>query len=137
MTANQYIKEENKKDRKDTGARGSRFGRWLSDMLDGSLITRSTSASAMPFILYLSAFALFLIFNAYYAEKKAREVDKLRIEMTELRIRHVRTKSEYMYMTRQSELARSLNQRGFVEATQPPVLIYKQEEKGFLGRLFR
>lgn len=105
-------------------------------MLDGSMITRSTTSSAMPFILYLSAFALFLIFNAYYAEKKAREVDHIRQEMTELRIRHVRTKSEYMYMTRQSELARHLSARGLVEATEPPELIYTQEERGLLGRLF-
>jgi len=91
----------------------------------------------MPFILYLTGIAMFLIFNTYYAEKKAREADQLRREMTALRIRYIQTKSEHMYLTKQSGLARRLKDRGFIEPTEPPVMVKEQKEnKGFARSLF-
>ncbi len=113
------------------------LGRFFSDMLDGSMLTRNTNSSVMPFILYLSGLALFLIFNTYYAEGKAREADQLRREMTSLRISYIHTKSEYMYLTQQSEIARQLRHRGFVESLEPPRPISKKQSgKGLIGRLF-
>lgn len=123
MTANQFKKKKKKKASK--GQEMFSPGRIVSDLLDGSLITRNTTAGAITFIIYLSGLALFLIFNTYYAEKKAREADLLRREMTELRINYIQTKSEYMYLTNRSELAKRLQSRGFIEPTEPPQLIYQ------------
>lgn len=122
MTANQFKKKKKKKTKKESEVFSP--GRIVSELLDGSLITRNTTAGAIPFIIYLTGLALFLIFNTYYAEKKAREADLLRREMTELRINYIQTKSQYMYLTNRSELAKRLRSRGFVEPTEPPQLIY-------------
>ena len=106
-------------------------------MLDGSLLVNNTSTNAFPFILFLSGLALLLIFNTYYAESKARKTERLRRDMTELRIRYVQTKSEYMYMTKQSEIARTLKAQGFIEPDEPPVPVYgANNQRGFFSNLF-
>lgn len=118
MTHNEYKKT------KSSAFRSRVWGRFFTGMLDGSLLTKNTPSSAIPFILYLSGLSLFLIFNTYYAEKKAREADRLQREMTEWRIRYIETKSEYMFMTKQSELARQLEGEGFIQSAGPPVTLY-------------
>ncbi len=133
MTTNQYKQQEKPKSSNQKAG----LGRFFSDMLDGSMLTKNTNSAVMPFILYLSGLALFLIFNTYYAEGKAREADQLRREMTQLRIRYIHTKSEYMYLTQQSEIARQLRPEGFVESLEPPRPIsQKGHDKGLIGRLF-
>ena len=134
MSANQF-KKSNKKDK--NSKKGS-AGRFFTELLDGSLLTRKTTPDLFPFIIYLSCLALFLIFNTYYAEKKAREVDQLRREMTTLRINYVSTKSEYMYLTGRSELATQLRSRGFIEPVEPPgIIVHQESEHSFLRRLFQ
>ena len=132
MTGNKF--RQQKKEKTKTG-RG-RTGKFFAGMLDGSLLTGNTTSSLMPFIFYLAAMGLFLIFNAYYAEKKARQVDQLQREMTALRIEYVQTKSEYMYLTNRSEISRRLRSRGFIEPTEPPRQIIEIErDKGLINRL--
>ncbi len=134
MSANEF-KKSNKKDKSTKRGSASRF---FTELLDGSLLTRKTTPDLFPFIIYVSCLALFLIFNTYYAEKKAREADQLRREMTALRINYINTKSQYMYLTGRSELAQQLRGRGFIEPVEPPGIIVQQEEEhGFLRRLFQ
>ncbi len=133
MSTNQVKRKKEKKK-----ARQYKAGRIFSEILDGSLITRNTTSAAIPFIIYVSGLALFLIFNTYYAEKKAREADLLRREMTELRINYIKTKSAYMYLTNRSELAQRLDSRGFIEPVEPPHIIYVEEKaQGLWHWLFR
>ncbi len=107
-------------------------------MLDGSMLTRQTTTGLMPFIFYLASLALFLIFNAYYAEKKAREADFLRREMTELRIQYISTRSTYMHLTKRSEVAMRLSSEGFIEPSEPPRLVYVPDNNSnLISRLFR
>ena len=132
MTENKYRKQQQEKPRTGSG----RTGRFFAGLLDGSLLTGKSTPSLLPFIFYLSGLALFLIFNAYYAEKKAREVDQLQQEMTAMRIRYVQTKSEYMYLTNRSEIFRRLRSRGFIEPNEPPRPVYELEkDKGLMDRL--
>lgn len=113
-------------------------GRMVSEVLDGSLIERNTTDRVIPFIIYLSGLALFLIFNTYYAEKKARELDSLSHEITVLRIQYVHTKSQYMYLTNRSELAQRLSRQGFIEPLEPPVYVYAQKQgKSLFQRILK
>ncbi len=113
------------------------FSRVFASMLDGSILTKNKVASMLPFFLYLTFLAFFLIFNTYYAEKQARELEVIRHEIVELRVRYITTKSELMYLSNQSEIARRLHSRGFVESTVPPRQVYDQNQnKGFFSRWF-
>lgn len=131
--ANKFRKRKEKEDKPGQGA----TGRVVSEVLDGSLIERNTTAKVIPFIIYLSGLALFLIFNTYYAEKRAVEFERLTNEITALRIQYVHTKSQYMYLTNRSELAQRLSQSGFIEPRKPPFYVYcHQEKQGLLPRIF-
>lgn len=130
MSVNQFRKP---KKEKAPGKRGA-FSRFLHSVLDGSILGRKNVASQMPFLLFLTALALVLIFNTYYAEKQARQIEKARREVVELRTRYINTKSELMFLTNQSEIARRLKQSGFVESTEPPRLVYPAK-KNLLTRL--
>lgn len=129
-SANTFRKRKEKAGKPGHGA----TGRVVSEVLDGSLIERNTTAKVIPFIIYLSGLALFLIFNTYYAEKRAGEFERLTNEITALRIQYVHTKSQYMYLTNRSELAQRLSQSGFIEPLEPPFYVYGHQEK---RRLFQ
>ncbi len=135
MTENQLKKPEKpKKGKKQQGG----ISLFFSSMLDGTILTREKTGSLLMFSLFLASLAIALIFNTYYAEKKARELESLRIEIVELRLRYITTKSELMALSNQSELARRLINRGLVESKVPPKQIpgtYKKE-RTFLN-LFR
>lgn len=130
MSANQYKKQKTEKHVKP-----SRLGRYIAGLLDGSLFSGKTNLQAMRFILFLFSLALFLIFNTYYAERKAREVEQLRHNMTELRINYIQTRSDYMFLTKQSEMTRMLSAEGFIEPVEPPRQIVPHEQQRFWNRL--
>ena len=131
---NTFKKRKAKADRSSQGIPG----KVVTEVLDGSFIERNTKAGIIPFIIYLSTLAFFLIFNTYYAEKRAREYDRLSREITALRIQYVHTKSQYMYLTNRSELAQRLSQRGFIEPLEPPTYLHGlKENEGLIRRLLR
>ncbi len=130
MKANQYKKQKTEK-----RARPSRLGLFMAGLLDGSLFSGNANLHAMRFILFLFGLALFLIFNTYYAERKTREAEQLRHEMTELRIRYIQTRSDYMFLTKQSEMVRMLSAEGFIEPVEPPRQIVPDEKKRIWDRL--
>jgi hypothetical protein len=118
-----------KKKVKKTATRKGAVSRFIQSMLDGSMLARDKVASSMPFFFFLAGLGLFFISNTYYAERQAREVEALRKEIVELRTRHTLTKSELMYLSNQSEIARRLQSRGFVESTVPPLQISDERKK--------
>ncbi len=115
----------------------SKVFRKFYSVMDGSFLTKDGIMEMLPFFFYLIGLALLLIFNSYHAEKKAREKEELRRELIELRIRYINTKSELMFITNQSEIARELEEKGLVESTIPPRVIKKpKERRGFLLNIF-
>lgn len=129
------LRQEKKQKRATSKGAVSRF---IHNLLDGSILTKEGMAASLPFFFFLAGLAFLLISNTYYAEKKAREVETLRKEIVELRTRHTLTKSELMYLSNQSEIARRLKSRGFVESTVPPRQIPEKISHGnLLQKLIR
>lgn len=115
----------------------SKLSKGLFSVLDGSFLTKNKIVELLPFFFYLMGLALLLIFNSYYAERKVREKEELRLELIELRIKYITTKSELMFITNQSEIARNLEESGLVESTVPPRVIAEPKQKrGFLLNIF-
>lgn len=99
----------------------------MHDVLGGTFLTKKKAVKLLPFILYLTFLALLYIANTYYAEKKVREIASIRKEMKELRYEYITTKSELMFNTKQTEIAKNLGDRGIEESTQPPHKIYLEK----------
>lgn len=110
---------------------------FFQSLLNGSFLSLEKSPGLLPFALYFTLWAVLLIANTYYAEKKVRRMEGYRNEVTELRTIYISNKAELMHLSNQSEIARRLSHMQFVESTVPPrVLIEENRRRSFLLRIF-
>jgi cell division protein FtsL len=103
----------------------------LKEILDGSVLTREKVVKQLPFVLFV-AFLMFLyIGNRYHTEKIIRQTLELQSELKELKAESISLASELEYLSRQSQVARLLKERGIglVEAQAPPVKIEVKKRK--------
>lgn len=78
----------------------------------------------LPFVLYCSALALLYIANAHMVEKRIRSINKLENEIKDLRAEYITLKSELMYLSKQSEVAKRVEVAGLKELRSAPKKIY-------------
>ena len=126
------------KDSNDTEKSGgsNRILELFRSVLNGRILAGEKVADSLPFILFLTAIAFLLIMNSYYAEKKGRVTEALRDDIVELRTRHVLTRSELMYLTNQSEIARRVEPMGLKESRVPPIIVdNRRGSSGILNAL--
>lgn len=134
--AENTIKEpvKGKKEKKNNGKNTPGF---FQSLLDGSFLSLDKSPGLLPFALYFTFWAVLLIANTYYAEKKVRRVELYRNEVTELRTIYISNKAELMHLSNQSEIARRLSHLNFQESTVPPrILMEENRRRSFLLRIF-
>ena len=114
-------KEETKDYRK------SRF----RDIVDGSLLTREKVVKQLPFVLFLTMIIILYIANRYHAEKLVRRTLKMQIELKELRAESISTASELEYISRQSQVARLINERNMdlKQSEKPPYQMVDKKKK--------
>ncbi len=138
MAENTYKKLEKEKSGTSNGRGLNKFVGIIRSLLNGSFLTIDRSPGLLPFLFFVAFIAIMLIANTYLAEKKARRVEGYRNEVTELRTIYISYKSELMYLSNQSEIARRLSNQGFVESTVPPRVLHKNNRRSnFLLRIFK
>ena len=77
----------------------------------------------VSFFLFLAALAVIYIYNGHYADKIVRDINKTNKELKELQYEYKTLKSEVMFRSKQSELAKAVEPFGLKELTQPPVVL--------------
>lgn len=77
----------------------------------------------VPYVLFLTALGVFYIGNTHYAEKTVRKIDRLKVEVEDLRADYTTLKSDYMFASKQSEVAKSVRKSGIIESVEPPFKI--------------
>ena len=77
----------------------------------------------MPFFLFLAALAVIYIYNGHYADKIVRDINRTNKELKELQYEYKTLKSEVMFRSKQSELAKAVEPFGLKELTAPPVIL--------------
>ena len=77
----------------------------------------------IPFFLFLAALAVIYIYNGHYADKVVRDINRTNIELKELQYEYKTLKSEVMFRSKQSELAKAVEPFGLKELTQPPIVL--------------
>lgn len=95
----------------------------LSSVFSGTFLTNESTLKHVPFILFLALIAIFYIANGYYADDKIREVNKVSNQLKELRSEYISTKSELMFASKQSEVAKAAEGLGLTEPVVPPIKI--------------
>lgn len=98
------------------------FVRSIFDVINGNFLTNKSSLKQAPFMLFLTVAALFYISNSYYAERKIRQINKINNELKELRSEYITSKSKLMFVSKQSEVAKTAEEMGLLirESVTPP-----------------
>ena len=81
----------------------------------------------LPQILFLSFLCLLYIGNRHYAEKKIRSINRLETEVEDLRADYTTLKADFMYESKQSEVAKRAKKLGLKESKDSPILIRQVE----------
>jgi len=82
------------------------------------------------FFLFLAALAVVYIYNGHYADKISRDITRTDKEVKELQYEYKTLKSEVMFRSKQSELAKAVEPFGLKELVKPPyVLIDSTQSK--------
>jgi hypothetical protein len=95
----------------------------LSTVFSGTFLANERTVQHLPFILFLAVVAIFYIGNGYYADGKIREVNKISNQLKELRSEYISTKSDLMFASKQSEVAKAVEAEGLKEPVVPPIKI--------------
>ncbi len=105
------------------------IGSAINEILEGTFLTRKGFIKLIPLVLFITLLAVIYIANSYWSIKGFREVSDLKKELKELRFEHITTKSDFMYISKQSEVARKLDSVGIKESTVPPQKFFYKTSK--------
>lgn len=70
----------------------------------------------LPFVLFLGFIGLIYIMNAHYSEKKLWQIQQYKKEIEKLDWEYTSIKSDLMYQTKQSEVAKAVKDIGLKNA---------------------
>jgi len=110
----------------------NKIARSFLNIFSGNFLSKDYVILQLPYILFLTVVALGYIANGYYAEKSVREISRINTELKELKSEYIISKSELMFMSNQSEVARASAPLGLKESTDPPkkiVVRVNEQEK--------
>jgi len=82
----------------------------------------------MAFFLFLAALAVIYIYNGHYSDNIVRNINRTDKELKELQYEYKTLKSEVMFRSKQSELARAVEPFGLKQLTHPPYVIIDSVE---------
>ena len=94
--------------------------------IDESL-TEVIHVKFLPQILFLSFLCVIYIGNRHHAEKKIRNISVLEREVDDLRADFTTLKADYMFESKQSEVAKRASKLGLIESIEPPEKIVLSE----------
>ena len=77
----------------------------------------------VPFFLFLALLAVIYIYNGHYADKTIRSINRTAKEVKELQWEYKTVKSDVMFRSKQSELARAVEPLGLKELTAAPLVL--------------
>jgi hypothetical protein len=77
----------------------------------------------VPYFLFLSVLAVIYIYNGHYADKTIRNINTVSKELKELQYEYKTLKSEVMFRSKQSELAKEVAKQDLKELIAPPFVL--------------
>src|SRR6266576_510552 len=87
------------------------------------LLNYQSIVKQVPFFLFLAMLAVVYIYNGHNADKTIRNINQTAKEVKELQYEYKTVKSEVMFRSKQSELARAVEPLGLKELTVAPAVL--------------
>jgi hypothetical protein len=83
----------------------------------------STIVKNIPFFLFLSVLAVLYIYNGHHADKLIRKISSTEKNIKELEYEYKTIKSEVIFRSKASEMAKAVEPLGLKELKTPPVYL--------------
>ncbi|MDP4289475.1 MAG: FtsL-like putative cell division protein [Bacteroidota bacterium] len=100
----------------------------LGSIISGSFLSGKKVTKQLPFILCIALLAMCYIANNYNSQKTAIKINNTLKEIEGLRYEYISTKSNLMYISKQSEIVKRLGTSGLKEAIVPPEKIFIEDK---------
>jgi len=94
------------------------MSKWKPSLLGYRWIMRN-----IGFFLFLAALAVVYIYNGHYADKVSRDITRTNKELKELQYEYKTLRSEVMFRSKQSELAKAVEPFGLKELMKAPAML--------------
>jgi hypothetical protein len=114
-----FFQKKKKEAKKEKTASKFRVKRMLIGMIDGSVLGEGFLLNYAGLIGFVFILTIASIANSYVVDRKVRLIEKLKKENKDLRDEYISTKSQLMYYTKMSEVAKKLEGRGVKAPTRP------------------
>lgn len=103
-------------------------GTSVKELLDGRILADKVIRRNIVFILFLTFLGIFYIANGYSTEKLYKKKVAMEREVRDLRFESITTAAQLMFISKQSEVKRRVNEEGLglEESKEPPMKIYKR-----------
>jgi|LauGreDrversion4_2_1035121.scaffolds.fasta_scaffold06768_5 hypothetical protein len=85
------------------------------------LFNQQSLVKNIPFFLYLACLAILYIYNGHRVEKTIKDISKISKELKEYQFEFKMLRSEWMLITKQSEVVKAAAPFGLIETDTPPV----------------
>lgn len=85
------------------------------------------SGAYLPQVLFLMALGILYIGNGHYAENTLRKISAIQKQVEDLRADYLTLKADYMFDSKQSEVAAKVKRQGLLESSEPPLKIIAEQ----------
>ena len=103
---------------------GKSFFAKLEGLLDrGTLVQKGLHTRYLPHLVFVATLAVIYIANTHYADRLRRSHSKLIKEVRDLRADYTTLKADYMFESKQSEVAKKVEKLNLRQDTKPPFKI--------------
>jgi hypothetical protein len=118
------FKERNEEKPQERASKEKKLATSFFKKMDFSdFLSKENAVALMPYFIFLALLGIVYISNTYYAERTIRKIDKITNELKELRSEYITSKSDLMFKSKQSEVARAVESMGLLESVTPPKII--------------
>ncbi|WP_018344696.1 FtsL-like putative cell division protein [Cytophaga aurantiaca] len=109
-------------------------GKGVFSMVDkyipiGQIFNEGLPVQYVPKVLFFAFVMMMYIANAHYADKLVRKIAKMNSEVNDLRADYTTLKADLMFKSKQSEVAKQVENLGLKESTEPPIKITEKQRE--------
>ena len=115
--------------KKDQNSSGSGLFGLISKLKIFGNLETSFPVRYLPKVAFAVVLGIIYVWNSHYAEKANRNIDRLENEVEDLRADVTTLEAEYMFSSKQSEVAKNVKNLGLEESKQPPYKIVIDESE--------
>ncbi len=106
--------------RPENASRGGIFSKLKLPLFFERLFENGLPVAVLPKAMFVTFLLVLYIGNNHYAERMIRNINELEVEVEDLRADFTTLKSDYMFSSKQSEVAKRMASKGLVESVEPP-----------------